>query len=56
MLSTIGDESSALVLMTFRIGLGPGGTLVTMARAGLYRLDANMKIQEERDQFFLLSQ
>jgi hypothetical protein len=30
-LSTIGDERNALVLITMRIGLGPGGTMATMA-------------------------
>ena len=52
---TIGDESNALVLCTFRIGLGPGGTMVTMARACLYLLDENKKINDERDDFFVLS-
>ncbi len=54
-ISTIGDESNALILTTFRIGLGPDGALVTMARACLYMLNENMKIKEERDQFFVLS-
>jgi hypothetical protein len=39
-----------------RIGLGPGGTMVTMARAILYLLDENKKIKEERDEYFILSQ
>ncbi len=54
-IGTIGDESNALTLVTFRIGLGPGGTMVTMARACLYLLDENKKIKEERDSFFVLS-
>jgi hypothetical protein len=54
-ISTIGDESNALILVTFRIGLGPGRTMVTMARSCLYLLDENKKIKEERDQFFVLS-
>jgi hypothetical protein len=53
-LSAIGDESSALIMVTFRIGMGPGGAMVTMARTGLYLLDENKKIKEERDSFFLL--
>lgn len=53
-LSTIGDEVTALILVTFRIGLGPGGTMVTMARSCLYALDENRKIKEERDAFFIL--
>ena len=55
-ISTIGDERNALILITFRIGLGPGGTMVTMARACLYLLDENKKIKDERDQFFVFSQ
>jgi hypothetical protein len=54
-IGTMGDESNALTLVTFRIGLGPGGTMVTMARACLYLLDENKKIKEERDSFFVLS-
>jgi hypothetical protein len=55
-ISTIGDENNALILITFRIDLGPGGTMVTMARACLYLLDENRKIKEERDEYFVLSQ
>jgi uncharacterized protein YndB with AHSA1/START domain len=55
-LSAIGDERSALVAITFKIGLGPGGAMVTMARSCLYSIDENKKIKEERDAFFLLSQ
>jgi uncharacterized protein YndB with AHSA1/START domain len=54
-LSTIGDENNALILVTLRIALGPGGTMVTMARSCRYLLDENKKIKEERDEFFLLS-
>jgi hypothetical protein len=54
-IGTIGDESNALTLVSFRIGMGPGGTMVTMARACLYLLDENKKIKEERDSFFVLS-
>lgn len=53
-ISTIGDELNALILVTFRIGLGPGGTMVTMARSCLYALDESGKIKEERDAFFIL--
>ena len=55
-ISTIGDENNALILITFRIDLGPGGTMVTMARACLYLLDENKKIKEERDEYSILSQ
>ena len=54
-IGTIGDESNALTLVTFRIGMGPDGAMVTMARACLYMLDENKKIKEERDSFFVLS-
>jgi hypothetical protein len=55
-LAAIGDERSALVTVTFKIGLGPGGTMVTMARSCLYLIDENKKIKEERDAFCILSQ
>ncbi|EFH84597.1 nuclear transport factor 2 family protein [Ktedonobacter racemifer] len=55
-ISAIGDESNALILVTMRIGLDPGGTMVTLARAILYLLDENKKIKEERDEYFILSQ
>ena len=53
-LSAIGDERNALIMVTFRIGVGAGGSMVTMARTGLYLLDENKKIKEERDSFFVL--
>lgn len=55
-LSTIGDEKNALIACTFRIAMGPGGTMVTMARACVYLLDDSGKIREERDGFLVLSQ
>ena len=55
-ISAIGDERNALVLVTMRIGLGPGGMMVTLARAILILLDENKKIKEERDEYFILSQ
>lgn len=54
-IGTIGDETNALTLVTFRIAMGPGGTMVTMARACVYLLDDDKKIKEERDSFFVLS-
>src|SRR5258708_2769953 len=54
-ISAIGDENNALVLETLRIALGPGGMMVTLARASLYLLDENKKIKEERDEFCVLS-
>ncbi|HLI69285.1 MAG TPA: nuclear transport factor 2 family protein [Ktedonobacteraceae bacterium] len=55
-ISAIGDERNALVLVTMRIGLGPGGTMVPMARSILILLDENKKIKEERDTYIILSQ
>lgn len=54
-ISAIGDERNALILETLRIALGPGGTMVALARASLYLLDENQKIIEERDEFCVLS-
>jgi hypothetical protein len=54
-IGTIGDERNALTLITFRIAMGPDGTMVTMARSCLYMLDESNKIKEERDSFFVLS-
>ncbi len=54
-LSTIGDERCALVLITLKIGLGPDGAMVTLARSCLYSLDGNEKIKEELDTFFVIS-
>jgi hypothetical protein len=53
-LSAIGDERDALITIKMRIGLGPGGTMVTMASACLYGVDE--KIKKERHQFFVLSE
>lgn len=52
-ISAMGDERNAAILVTFRIGLGPGGSIVTMARSCLYLLDENEKIKEERDAFYV---
>ena len=52
-ISAIGDERNALILATMSIALGPGGTMVTLARAMLYLLDENKKIIEERDEYFI---
>jgi SnoaL-like protein len=54
-LGTVGDENTALTLVTFRIAMGPNGSLVTMARSCLYLLDENKKIKDERDSFFVVS-
>ncbi len=54
-LGAVGDENTALTLVTFKIAMGPGGSLVMMARSCLYWLDENKKIKDERDSFFVLS-
>jgi hypothetical protein len=54
-LSTIGDDMNALITISFRIGLGTDGTMVTMARSCLYLIDENNKINDERDVFFVVS-
>ena len=54
-LSSLGDERNALVLVAFRIAMGPGGSMVTMVRSCLYLIDENGKINDERDQFFSLA-
>lgn len=53
-ISTFGDETNAMVLVTFKIALGPGGAMMTMARSCLYALDVDGRIQEERDQFLVM--
>ncbi len=55
-IAALGDERNALVLVTMRIGLGPDGTMVTLARAILILLDENQKIKEERDEYFVLAE
>lgn len=53
-LSTIGDDKNALILITFKIAMGPAGNLVTMARSILYLLNEDKKIKDERDAFFIM--
>ena len=55
-IAAFGDEHNAAILVTFRIGLGPGGTMVTMARSCLYLVDSNGRIKEERDAFYVVPQ
>jgi hypothetical protein len=52
-ISAIGDETNALIVVTLRIALGPGGTMVTMVRACAYSLDEKHRIKEERDVFYV---
>ncbi len=53
-ISAIGDERNALIVVTFRIGLGQDRAMVTMVRACIYLIDENKKIKEERDMFYML--
>ena len=55
-IAAIGDERNALILVSSRMGLDPGGTIVTMARSCLYLVDDNGKIKEERDAFYVVPQ
>src|SRR5215471_14328060 len=55
-IAAFGDEHNAAILVTFRIGLGPGGTMVTMARSCLYLVDNSGRIKEERDAFYVVPQ
>jgi hypothetical protein len=52
-LSAIGDDINAMIVVTLRIGLGPRGAMVTMVRACAYSLDEQQRIKEERDVFYV---
>jgi ketosteroid isomerase-like protein len=52
-ISALGDDTNAMIVTTFRIALGPGGAMLTMVRACAYALDADQRIKEERDVFFV---
>ena len=54
-IAAIGDETNAVILVTMRIALGPGGAMVTMARALLSSLDEYKRIKEECDEYFVLT-
>ena len=54
--SAQGDEVNALVMVTMKIGVGPGGSMLTLARACLYSLNENRRITQERDVFVVLSE
>lgn len=53
-LYAMGDDHNAMVLVTFKIGIGPDGAMVTMARSCLYLIDENQKIVEERDTYYII--
>jgi hypothetical protein len=54
-ISASGEERKALILVTMRIALDSGATMVTMARSLLSLLDENKQSKEERDAPFLLA-
>lgn len=47
-LGSTGDDRNALVLVTMKTALGPGGTNVTLSGARLYLLDDENKIKAEQ--------
>lgn len=53
--ATIGDENSALLMVTVKAPFGPNGQIVTSPEARLYLLDENGKIKSERVLFFVLA-
>lgn len=53
-LASAGDERNALLMVTVRAALGPGGAKATLPAARLYLLDENGKIKVEQVVFFAL--
>jgi hypothetical protein len=52
-LSAIGDERNALIMLTIRAAFPPSGQEVTLPGARLYLLDENDKIASEQVIFYL---
>jgi hypothetical protein len=52
-LSAIGDERNALIMLTIRAAFPPSGQEVTLPGARLYLLDGNEKIANEQVIFYL---
>jgi hypothetical protein len=52
-LSAIGDERNALIMLTIRAAFPPSGQEVTLPGARLYLLDGNEKIASEQVIFYL---
>jgi hypothetical protein len=52
-LSAIGDERNALIMLTVRAAFPPSGQEVTLPGARLYLLDGNEKITNEQVIFYL---
>ncbi len=55
-IASVGDERNALLLVTVRAALGPGGANVRLHAARLYLLDENSKITAEQVVFFAVPQ
>lgn len=53
MISSIGDEHSALLMVTMLAAFGPGGANVPLTAARLYLLDDQKKIKAEQVIFFV---
>jgi hypothetical protein len=51
--SEMGDERNALIMLTVRAAFPPSGQEVTLPGARLYRLDENEKIASEQVIFYL---
>ena len=54
--ASIGDDRNALLMLTVKAALGPGGAIVTLPAARLYLLDENRKIKVEQVIFFVTQQ
>lgn len=54
-IGSTGDDHNALLLVTMKTALGPGGTDVTLSGARLYMLDDEGKIRAEQVIFCMQS-
>jgi len=54
-IASVGDERNALLMLTVKTALGPGGSVVTLPAARLYLLDENGKIKVEQVVFYAAS-
>jgi len=55
-LAAVGDSQNALVMVTVKAAMGPGGQQVTLPGARLYLLDDSGKIKAEQVVFFALQE
>lgn len=53
-ISSIGDERNALLMLTVQAGLGPDGAQVTLPAARLYLLDEDDRIKVEQVVFYVV--